>query len=366
MKIRNYWVLIFILSLIFVSGCATVPRVKVGEFPVAKLFMNNKIYYPLLEVCKYLHIDWEFDALARQVQLHKADTEVKLLIDSSIVLVNGSPLDIEEPVGIYNGAVVIPQKFKELVIDRFYCQIIPTEAQNYLTVSHIRKVAVDAGHGGHDPGAIGRTGLKEKDVNLDIAKRLGSLLSKKGINVVMTRTTDKFIPLEERAEIANRAKADFFISVHSNSARTSRLNGFEVYYMTEKVNDCIRALDAAQNADLNIEPSSFYTPSLDVKATLWDILYSQNRAESIVLAQDICQAANRHMGVKILGVKDAKFCVLRGTHMPSVLIEVGFVSHPTEEKYLRNGFYRQQIAEAISEGIFNYDRQYDLASASYK
>ena len=227
-------------------------------------------------------------------------------------------------------------------------------------------MVVDAGHGGHDPGAIGRTGLREKDVNLDIAKRLSSLLRTRGIDVVMTRPIDTFISLEKRADIANRANADLFISVHSNSARTSGLNGFEVYYVSEKMNDVSRALAAAKTASLDFSPGSFYNSSLDLKVTLWDILYTQNRAESIVLAQNICQEANRGIGVKILGVKGARFSVLRGTRIPGVLVEVGFLSHPTEERRLRNGFYRQQVAEALCSGIINYGRQYDLASATYK
>ena len=293
--------------------------------------------------------------------MQKADTEVKLLIDSSVALVNGVPLDIREPVRVHNGLTVVPEKFRELVIDRFYCRIIPQASSEYAPGYAIRKVIVDAGHGGYDPGAIGRTGLREKDVNLDIARRLAHLLEAKGIDVSMTRSVDKFITLEERANIANRARADFFISIHSNSARSARLNGFEVYYITDKVNDYSRALDTAGNADLHIEPASFYNTSLNLKATLWDIIYTQSRSRSIILAQSICQAANRNMGLRILGVKGAPFYVLKGTRIPAVLVEVGFVSHPSEERYLRSGFYRQQLAEAICEGILNYSRQYELA-----
>jgi len=114
-------------------------------------------------------------------------------------------------------------------------------------------------------------------------------------------------------------------------------------------------------SDLHIEPASFYNTSLNLKATLWDIIYTQSRSRSIILAQSICQAANRNMGLRILGVKGAPFYVLKGTRIPAVLVEVGFVSHPSEERYLRSGFYRQQLAEAICEGILNYSRQYELA-----
>jgi N-acetylmuramoyl-L-alanine amidase len=292
--------------------------------------------------------------------LKKAGAEVKLLIDSSMILVNGAPLDIEQPVLFHNDMVVIPSKFKERVIDRFYqpipVQAVPSQMRPYA----IKRVVVDAGHGGRDPGAIGRTGLREKDVNLDIARRLNNLLRAQGIDVVMTRSTDTFITLERRVEIGNRANADFFISVHSNAARSKRLSGFEVYYITEKVNDANRAFAAARNADLGIDSDSFYQSSLNLKATLWDMLYSRYRVDSFVLAQNICEAVSRNLEVKVLGVKGAPFYVLKGAHIPAVLVEVGFLSNATEEKHLRNGFYRQQIAEAICEGILNYGRKYQL------
>ena len=341
-----------LVSCVFV-GCATIAPPRVAELPIQKFYINNIPYYSLTEICRHFKIDWDYDSFARQISMKKADSEVKLLMDSSVALVNGSPLDIQQPLRMHNGLTVVPAKFRELVIDRFYSRIIPQASGESALGYAIRKVIVDAGHGGHDPGAIGRTGLREKDVNLDIARRLAHLLEAKGIDASMTRSVDKFISLEERAEIANRSKADFFISIHSNSARSARLNGFEVYYITDKINDYSRALTTAQNADLHIEPASFYNTSLNLKATLWDIIYTQSRLRSIIIAQSICQAASRNMGLRILGVKGAPFYVLKGTRIPAVLVEVGFVSHPSEERYLRSGFYRQQLAEAIAEGILN-------------
>ncbi len=366
-KIR-FFLLSFVCCLlsVFFAGCATAPIPKTAELPVPKFYLNNTVYYPLSSVCRHFNIDWNYDYIGRQITLKKSDTEVKLLIDSPMILVNGSPLDIGQPVIMYNNLAVIPLKFKEAVIDKFYCPVPGGEASSHIFACAIRRVVVDAGHGGHDPGAIGRTGLREKDVNLDIARRLTNLLRAQGIDAVMTRSVDKFITLEQRAEIANRASADFFISVHSNSARSSRLSGFEVYYVTEKVNDSARALSAAKDADLGIAPDCFYQSSLNLKATLWDMLYSRCRADSIVLAQNICEAASRNVGVKVLGVKGAPFYVLKGARIPAVLVEVGFVSNVSEEKYLRNGFYRQQIAEAICEGVLNYGRQYQLAGLRYE
>lgn len=353
-------VICFLLSA-FLTGCATVPAHRAADLPIEKFYINNITYYPLASICEYFHIDWDYDSFGRQISLKKGCVEVKLLIDSSMALANGSSLDIGQPLIIHNGVVSIPSKFKEMVIDRFYCPVLPKGAPQYTLTSAIKRVVVDAGHGGHDPGAIGRTGLREKDVNLDIARRLSNLLEEKGIDVVMTRSVDRFLTLEQRSEIANRANADFFVSVHSNAARSSRLSGFEVYYVTDKINDTERALKAARSGNLNIEPGSFYKNSLDLKAALWDMLYTQYRGDSIILAQSICEAAGREAGIKILGVKSAKFYVLKGARIPAVLVEVGFVSNPAEERYLRNGFYRQQIAEVICDGILMYGRRCELA-----
>lgn len=364
--LRNFKFCVVILPFAFcllnLLGCATAPPPKAGELPIQKLYINNTVYYPLLGLCSHLAISWDYDFIGRQITLKKSDTEIKLLIDSSVALVNGSPLDIKYPVVVYNGSVVVPSKFKEIVLDKLYRQTQPVDKKQYAGYKRIKRVVVDAGHGGRDPGAVGRTGLREKDVNLDIAKRLAGILERQGIEVTMTRRTDKFLSLEERVAIANRANADFFISIHSNSARSRKLNGFEVYYLSDKANDSLRALSAAKNnIDLDIEEGSFYKKSLELKAILWDMLYTQNRWEAVLMAQAICQVASRNMGLRILGVKGASFYVLKGNSIPAVLVEAGFLSNQLEEKYLRNGFYRQQIAEALADGITDYSRRYKLA-----
>ena len=361
----NYRLLTVVCGLLTMAGCATTGRIQKTGLPVESFSVNNTVYLPLISLCRHFNILWEYDYIGRQVTLRKANVEAKLFLDTSVVLVNGLPLDIEYPVITHNGFTAVPLKFKEKVIDKFYLEAVPEEKPKYILEKRIKKVVIDAGHGGHDPGAIGKTGLREKDVNLDIARRLAQFLKAQGIEVLMTRSTDKFISLQGRADIANRSRADLFISVHSNSAASGKLNGFEVYYITEKVNDYSRALFSAKSADLDIDSSSFYGSSLDLKTTLWDMVYTSSRLESIRLAQNICESAERNMGLKILGVKGAPFYVLKGAHIPAVLIETGFLSNPKEEKYLRNNFYRQQIAEAISDGIIHYSRQYELAGAQY-
>ncbi|MDP2753268.1 MAG: N-acetylmuramoyl-L-alanine amidase, partial [Nitrospirota bacterium] len=213
---------------------------------------------------------------------------------------------------------------------------------------------IDAGHGGNDPGAIGRSGLREKDVNLDIAKRLAKLLKDDGVEVIMTRSSDVFIGLSRRCAIANNASADLFISIHCNANRVRSLKGLEIYYITPKVSDLKRAKASAQDGRLNFDSACFLNPSLELKATLWDMIYTYNRGESIQLARDICRVVGSDSNIRVIGIKGAGFQVLKGAQMPSILIETGFLSNGEEERLLKNGYYRQQIAEAIEQGIKNY------------
>jgi N-acetylmuramoyl-L-alanine amidase len=231
-------------------------------------------------------------------------------------------------------------------------------------LSKIKKVVIDPGHGGNDPGTIGKTGLREKDVNLDIAKRLSSLLRLEGIETVMTRTTDKFIPLEQRVQIANNSHADLFISVHSNSNRLRSLNGFEIYYISEGIDDFQRALSSAEGSVLNLDTAYFYHPSKDLKAIVWDMIYNYNRAESIELSRSIRRSLDANLPARVLRIKGANYYVLKGVQIPAALIEIGFLSNHKEERLLKNSYYRQNIADAIARGIKDYAKEYTLMEAA--
>ncbi|MDD2752895.1 MAG: N-acetylmuramoyl-L-alanine amidase [Candidatus Omnitrophica bacterium] len=243
-------------------------------------------------------------------------------------------------------------------------RVSSTGRMNFKSTS-IKKIVIDAGHGGNDPGAIGKTGLREKDVNLDIAKKLARVLKDSGIEVVLTRSSDNFIPLDRRVEISNNARADLFVSIHSNANRARLMNGFEVYYITPAASvDSRRALSAAQGGIAELGSESLFGSSLDLRATLWDMINNSNRADSIELAQAICHSIRQNLDTHVIGVKSANYYVLRGARMPAVLIEIGFVSNLQEERMLRNANYRQQVAEAIERGIENYARNFAFAEVN--
>ena len=222
----------------------------------------------------------------------------------------------------------------------------------------IKTIAIDAGHGGHDPGAIGKSGLKEKTITLDIAKRLAALVKERlGCTVVMTRDTDVFIPLEQRPFIAKSKGADLFVSIHVNANRKSKARGIETYIQSLRASDRDAMATAARENAMSTKRLSELKSELD--RIFADLAKDDKLEESLQLAHavqgslvDTVKPIQRR--IVNLGVKRAFFYVLINTEMPSILAEVGFISNPDEEKMLRTDSYRQSIAEALYQGVKNY------------
>jgi N-acetylmuramoyl-L-alanine amidase len=224
----------------------------------------------------------------------------------------------------------------------------------------IKTIAIDAGHGGHDPGAIGRSGLKEKNITLDIAKRLAVLVKERlGCNVIMTRDRDVFIRLEDRPAIAKTKGADLFVSIHVNANRRRNARGIETYVQGLRASDKeAMATAARENATTTKTLSNLDS---ELKKILRGLTKSDDDEESLYLADSVqgslvnnLRTINRHVGDLKARMKRAFFYVLINTEMPSILAEVGFISNPEEEKLLKNDSYRQAIAEALYRGIKKY------------
>src|SRR6266852_5918449 len=217
----------------------------------------------------------------------------------------------------------------------------------------IGKIVIDAGHGGHDTGTIGPNGLLEKDVVLDVAKRLGRLLEARlGAEVIYTRQDDTFIPLETRTAIANRERADLFISIHANSSRDSDARGVETYYLN--FTSSPEALEVAARENAVSEKSIHELQDLVKKIAL-----KEKIEESREFAGDVQESlygglALKNAGVRNRGIKKAPFIVLIGANMPSILAEFSFVSNPTDERKLETSEHRQRIAESLYRGVSKY------------
>ena len=215
-------------------------------------------------------------------------------------------------------------------------------------------VVIDPGHGGKDPGAIGPSGLMEKDVVLQIATRLKALLQQvPGWQVTLTRDTDVFIPLEERTAIANAKGADLFVSIHANAAERTELQGVETYFLDLATDDQAMRTAARENA------TSLGRMS-DLQLILRDLLLTSKRNESSLLAgsvhQTLVQVPAGGKNGRDLGVKQAPFYVLMGAEMPAILVETAFISNPAEERRLADPAHRTEMAKAILAGIKDYAR----------
>ena len=224
----------------------------------------------------------------------------------------------------------------------------------------IRVVVLDPGHGGRDWGALGPRGLKEKEVVLDVALRLRRLLVERlGVEVVLTRSEDVFVPLEDRTAIANRAKGDLFLSLHVNADPRGRGEGFEAYFLTREPSDS-EARASALRENIGPAPEGLGPAAQDgVKPILWDITESLHVRESSILADALLDQLERIIGVRNRGIKSGPFAVLRHAAMPSVLVEVAFLTDPAEEARLQTEAHRQHLAEALFAGIARYKARYE-------
>ena len=224
----------------------------------------------------------------------------------------------------------------------------------------IRRVVIDPGHGGHDPGAIGYGGIKEKDVVLEIGKKLRTIMTDKfGVEVIMTRDNDIFLPLEERTSIANKAGADLFISIHANASRNKKAGGVETYFLNFATDEDSKRVAARENATTTKNMG-------DLEAILNDLMLNSKINESSKLARyvqgSILDEVNGNGGRSHdRGVRQAPFYVLIGAQMPSILIETSFITNKEDARRLADKKFQMALAESIADGVKRYSEVVTVA-----
>jgi N-acetylmuramoyl-L-alanine amidase len=234
------------------------------------------------------------------------------------------------------------------------------EGGRQLAISGIRKIVLDPGHGGKDPGAIGAGGIAEKDIVLAIAKKLERKLKQEmGVEVVLTRRDDRFIPLEDRTAIANAEGADLFVSLHMNASPNAEAKGLETYYLDNTTDEASLRLAARENSTSRRNVS-------DLQFILSDMTQNMKLEDSITLAHYLQHSlvngmSTRLADVKDLGVKKALFYVLVGARMPSVLVEMFFITNKTEGSAMSQETYQNAVVDALYGGILKY-KDSNLAS----
>ncbi|MGE4384524.1 MAG: N-acetylmuramoyl-L-alanine amidase [Endomicrobiaceae bacterium] len=222
-------------------------------------------------------------------------------------------------------------------------------------VQNAKIIVLDAGHGGHDTGAVGPNGTKEKDLNLQIVLLLKKIFDKdKNYKVILTRDDDTFIPLVERTNIANKQKADLFVSVHCNANFKRSVEGFEIYFLSEKASDTDAiSTEILENSVLALEDKSDKQKSV-LQKMLWSMVVNEYINESSELCSFIICETSGRLKIPTRGIKQANFCVLRGSQMPAVLVECAYLSNYSEEAKLQTKGFQSSIADSIYEGVKKY------------
>ena len=239
----------------------------------------------------------------------------------------------------------------------------PTSAKGFppdTTPTIVDTICIDPGHGGHFTGAEGPGGTVEKDVDLEISLRLARLLRDKlGVRVVMTRIDDSHVFMRDRTGLANAVKADLFIDVHNNAVLNAKVGGTETYFLSETRSDWERAATIAENADYLAENPNFSADAGTLNFILTMLAQNEFLQESSELAHDVQSNLVAELGLRDRGVKQAPFYVLVGCQMPSVLVEIAFLSKAEEEQLLTDPAAQEKAAEAIFEAVKAYKGKYE-------
>ena len=317
-----------------------------AQGPIVSLMVRGVPYVPIQTLSLEKGFEYHWDPLLKNVTLKNLNGVVKFHVGSEYVLSRGRLLKLKEKVRYVGGSVMAPLAVVDTLNELMPPQVVelpkrfttPAISQSLYGTpvvplaapSRIRRIVVDAGHGGQDHGATSRWGTREKDIVLDVAYRVRDEMRRLGFDVVLTRDSDFFVPLEERSRIANTRQADLFVSIHANASYSPSLKGFEVYYVPMWAGN-----DPEDRKD------------------------NQARSESVRMAGFIADSVERSVEISDRRVKSARFMVLKQTICPAILIEMGYITNRDDEKKLNDPLYRQNMARGIVGGLLDYKSQVD-------
>ncbi|MFH0977286.1 MAG: N-acetylmuramoyl-L-alanine amidase [Spirochaetota bacterium] len=370
------------------SSSATGKTLKIIGF-------NNNSYISMYEFTHAMAIHNSFDIITGKGKLVHRGAIAVYQADLSVMLINNKLIKSHYSVIRNQGEILLPLKFFEIVIEEFYPDYLQKKESNLIYLNKrnesefitskipekkkkaeervssdsdkISFIIIDPGHGGKDPGAIGKGGLKEKWITLKIAAQVEEYLKTKlkKVSIRSTRKSDKFIELSERTNIANRMLKKningIFISIHVNASILHSVSGFETYFLSQNPsNEEARATAALENNVIIFEENLKRKSYNDVQHVEAIMLTTQIQKESSILANSI--QGNMKKDIRessSKGVKKADFFVLRDSLMPAVLVEVGYISNQKEAANLKKTNYQQKIAEGIGNGIIEFIKEYN-------
>ncbi len=330
--------------------------------------IDDNEYVNILDLERILKAKFSWSSENQTLILHIMDKDIIFLYDFHWIKAEKNFYNLHKKIVIKDGYFYIPFVFVTHILPQIFPKYIRV-TKNKIKIdipelfdSSVKKIVIDPGHGGKDPGAIGRYwNTHEKDIVLKIAKKLKRILTERlDIEVVLTREKDEFISLLQRTEIANKEDADLFISIHCNASKDIKANGTSVFFLSSARTDEERAVAALENAAIRYEGGEDVKKQYtELDFILSDLAQNEFLIESSELATMIEANIITSVFTRDRGVRQADFYVLRGVFMPAVLVETAFISNKKEEKKLRSDKFQQAIAEAIYNGIKRFKHKYD-------
>ena len=339
--------------------------------------IQNQNFFSINDFIKITNSKNFINEKTEKIIFYIGDKKIKITNQIAFIMIDGNLFQLSSKVVKQNNSYYVPTDSFLNIVNNLSNNISISRSANGISLSSLpdtnvkavkvdirnekekwqfKTIIIDAGHGGKDPGAVGYRGTKEKDIALDVAKRLEKKLSKNmKVKIVMTRDEDIFLRLSERTKIANENNGSLFISIHTNAAEDRRASGFETFLIGQNKNEAAVRVAARENAVLELEGSTGkkLTDEDLIKAT---IAQSAFASKSELFASLVQKEIKKRVQSKDRGVKQAGFYVLMGASMPNVLVELGFISNPSEEKKLRSPQYRDQLATAIYRAVEQYQK----------
>lgn len=333
---------------------------NINAYNLEPKVIDGREYISINDICEVFEISFEPQLYPGKIVFKSGNETITLLPFSPRMMVGNKVYILEAPPKFKDGIVFIPISFVGKVFGEEVLENIRKKKS-----LKVKTIVIDAGHGGHDPGAIGPNGLMEKEINLDVAYKVSRLINLRlPVNVLMTRKEDVFIPLFERTKFANSKGADLFVSIHCNAAFSQKMKGSETYFVSSASDPSARAVEVLENSVINLEFKELKISKDNylAAAILEDMAYYEFVGESSLAAACVQNNLVKRLSLENRGVKQALFYVLRGAASPSILIEIAFLSYPEEESKLATESFRKEAAEAIFAGI----KEYLMASAIQK
>jgi N-acetylmuramoyl-L-alanine amidase len=320
-------------------------------------------FIPLIHICRAYGVSYSWDSLTHRVRLYNKGKLLTIMMNESVVDIDGVLNQISHPPQMNDGTFVVPKSILDLPwwgpVEKPKPKIVQPPVTEKIKKYVIDTIILDPGHGGKDRGAFGNNGTKEKDLTLLFCQKLKKELERRGITVLLTRNRDFFVSLADRAKMANNSEADLFLSIHANAHPSSRAHGFEMFYLSNSVNDRSRVRDMIENKSCKADDLSVIPDKYKSDPTLWDIVLTENRREAIKLAKFIDKSVKNKDIAKNRGVKGARYYVLKWVDKPAVLIELGFLTNHNEEKRLNDAVYLDKFVQSIVLGIVEYRNEYE-------